>query len=424
MDGGVGLMKSKLNKNFTVRLIFYLLLVFPLLFFLTACDGDEKKEAIRDEIFNNGGNFVKYGNFIFFREYNALNFEESGLWNSFAIRPGSWSEIKKMSVKTNKINPLFKDQGFGNIYIFEGREKQPVYLLNEINVESAGKEIYGVFSEGQEIETYSQGSIFALDMEREKIIVNHENGAISAHSLDNSFIQIMKEAYHRPLHYDQKEGILYCEDASGGSPDQGITITSCNLSGRSEKILTLSGEEINFLTDNDYSGDYYQVKRIEKKDKDIFITLAGYGGNAGHFYSWLVLEVDANDLTYQVLENPDETYWYQEGKPFTYKEDGPFYADDPRYFVLNSEDEGEKIEVLSYEDLALLDFKEGDVFYQDYFRAIDYIEYVDGQVFFSISNGNRHEAEDVGWRWGYRRGESMVYKKDLANGEIDLLYSY
>jgi len=52
------------------------------------------------------------------------------------------------------------------------------------------------------------------------------------------------------------------------------------------------------------------------------------------------------------------------------------------------------------------------------------VEYADGALFFSIVCGPRNEAQDIGWREAYDLGSVHIYRKDLASGEIEELYSF
>jgi len=48
---------------------------------------------------------------------------------------------------------------------------------------------------------------------------------------------------------------------------------------------------------------------------------------------------------------------------------------------------------------------------------------MDGALFFSIWQGLRNEAEDIGWRSAYDFGSMHVYHKNLFTGQIEELYS-
>lgn len=52
------------------------------------------------------------------------------------------------------------------------------------------------------------------------------------------------------------------------------------------------------------------------------------------------------------------------------------------------------------------------------------IEYLDGRLFFTVTDLTYNPEESIGWRDGYDRGRSACYCKDLESGAIRLLYEY
>jgi len=58
------------------------------------------------------------------------------------------------------------------------------------------------------------------------------------------------------------------------------------------------------------------------------------------------------------------------------------------------------------------------------FGDVKNVECADGAPFFSIVWGPRNEAEDIGWREACDLGGVCVYRKDLATGMAEALYSF
>ena len=81
-------------------------------------------------------------------------------------------------------------------------------------------------------------------------------------------------------------------------------------------------------------------------------------------------------------------------------------------------------EVLSAADIAGIALQKGEYFDESGFASLKEVEYLDGDLFFTAVTGTRNTDEDIGWRYGYNRGETYVYRKDLTTGQIELLYSY
>lgn len=52
------------------------------------------------------------------------------------------------------------------------------------------------------------------------------------------------------------------------------------------------------------------------------------------------------------------------------------------------------------------------------------VEYLDGKLFFTVTDLTYSFEDSIGWRDGYLRGRTACYCKDLESGEIRLLYEY
>ena len=80
-------------------------------------------------------------------------------------------------------------------------------------------------------------------------------------------------------------------------------------------------------------------------------------------------------------------------------------------YVLLTEQDCEELSVDAYVDGS---------FNQD----IKDVEYLDGKLFFTVTDLTYSLEESIGWRDGYLRGRTACYCKDLKSGEIRLLYEY
>lgn len=52
------------------------------------------------------------------------------------------------------------------------------------------------------------------------------------------------------------------------------------------------------------------------------------------------------------------------------------------------------------------------------------VKYIGGNVYFKVEVSNHNSKLDVGWRYGYTRKVTKVYKKNLKTNKNVLLYSY
>lgn len=80
-------------------------------------------------------------------------------------------------------------------------------------------------------------------------------------------------------------------------------------------------------------------------------------------------------------------------------------------YVLLTEQDCEELSVDAYVDGS---------FNQD----IKDVEYLNGKLFFTVTDLTYSFEDSIGWRDGYIRGRTACYCKDLESGEISLLYEY
>ncbi|MCL1952915.1 MAG: hypothetical protein FWF60_08825, partial [Oscillospiraceae bacterium] len=155
----------------------------------------------------------------------------------------------------------------------------------------------------------------------------------------------------------------------------------------------------------------------------LHVILSGYSGNAHMFMNsvHLIIALDGSGITqYDDGDAPDYGR-YPLHKPFETRD-------------INGEDEfsGYSIRVgwdtfepvLTPEDLSGLGLPDGPFFRDDDFADVRDVEYADGALFFTIVQGPRDPAQDIGWREGYDIASVHVYRKDVASGQINILYSF
>ena len=62
--------------------------------------------------------------------------------------------------------------------------------------------------------------------------------------------------------------------------------------------------------------------------------------------------------------------------------------------------------------------------YSETYVGIEPVEYIDGNVYFKVEVSRHNPKVDLGWRYGYTRKITKVYKKNLKTNKKVLLYSY
>lgn len=386
----------------------------------------KEKESVAE---NNGGHFVKYQDSIYYREYNDDSYEKSGLLYGFNFISGTKSKMMKLD-SSGKPEKVFDDAGFNGIFIYEDSSGKPRLLLTGYNDDIEDDQIpypdvYSVAFDGTDLIYYGSGSVFAVDEEKGLAIAGGYRGSISVINLESGERFDLAEAYYRPIYYDPYDEILYCEDGSGEISDADIVICSFRINDGVKTILySATREDIDEMLDDDYSGDYFETISVKTSDKYMWLYLAGYGGNAYHYYNSALLKINKDGSGYELVGSPIEIDWFGDKKPFSYKEDTPFYVEKRGYYICGLKDKIYPDIVLTNDDFKKINLLDGEYYGTEDFVSIDNIEYVDNSIYFTVMTGTRNEEEDMGWRYGYNRNKSCIYRKDLKTQKIDLLYTY
>lgn len=123
------------------------------------CDKNTQKDSL--DIINNGNNYVKLGNYTYYREYTKDSLEETGLHHSYGYRGNSVQKIVRINEHGEK-EELFEDKGVGEIFILGDR-----MYLSECNPENYEQSLYSIDFRGQNRKNYGKGNFNYVD---EKII--------------------------------------------------------------------------------------------------------------------------------------------------------------------------------------------------------------------------------------------------------------
>jgi hypothetical protein len=152
--------------------------------------------------------------------------------------------------------------------------------------------------------------------------------------------------------------------------------------------------------------------------------LAWYEGSLGSLGGSALINIFKDGRGYEVVREPSAVDWFGMEKPFAGFYNSPFSEEETDGYYIFSDEAAQLTEVLSAQDLTALGLPDGEYYGEEDFAAIQSIEYVDGDIFFTLATGTRNSAKDVGWRYGYDRSKTDVYRKDLSTGEIILLFTY
>jgi hypothetical protein len=373
-----------------------------------------------ERVANNGGRYVKRDGAVYFRDYA----EDAG--DVPYTLPGETTSVMRRLNADGAVSAVFADNGSGGIFIYDNGADAFFILNREAGLgedeDAAG--IYGVTLSGDQFWQIGQGNAFAVDSERGVIIAATERGGLSAIDVFTHEATPLLESLCIPLAYDPEDGMVYYSDFTGEEE----TLCSVELSGGWRSTLLKASEVAGVLEDASAGSIEYKSPRFTANS--VWVYAAYYEGNLGYLGDSALLEIQKDGSGFRVEPNPRVSDWFGVGKPFSAWSESPFRGvvggdteeSATGYYLADAE--GMLTEILTESDLAEVGLAEGEYYGEEDYAVLKDMEFVDGALFFTVETGTRNREEDIGWRYGYLREISSVYRKDLTGGVISPICSY
>ncbi|MBD5468851.1 MAG: hypothetical protein HDR21_11955 [Lachnospiraceae bacterium] len=423
---------------------------------------------------------------VYYRRYHEDSYEEAALWAMYNSQPipGAKKEIVCMD-SDGAETELFTDEGYGDIYLVNGRFYMTDGVNME---DYMGLQLYSVDMQGNNRIDYGNGKILAIDRERNVMVLqmweeegsshwdrtryyamNYETGETEPINFDDSHIRV--EAY--------QDGWLYYTKYD--KDDAAVhMLCAVSLEGEQREILALTSNYNIYNEDQSPFADEY-ILHVEVDEDRIYFLYGGYAGSAGMFQGGLLISVRLDGTDYRAVMIPEDFFYlsHNNGKTMIYF---------PRYFFPDEADSFQEHNMWAWDmdanTCCFTDFPErilrdydlqtrrmlwyypaekgvlcewslygenpqtniyalpddsgtivrvatdlGDCISKwedeetDWIRYRD-LYYADGFLYFTIEYSTYDETASIGWRDGYRRLRSEVYRLKTGESTANMLYSY
>lgn len=397
---------------------------------------------------------------IYYRQYSDEDVADGGLWAVFS--PVANTEKALMCMENDgSVTQTGIDYGFGALFIVDGRMYSQRYMR-----EDDYYEVYSCELDGSDVRTYGAEMVLAV---RDSKVICKSGGGIAfidtqtgqerilvdtnAWYLDATEEEIFFYGYQEDEITQTSEPTLYSVDYAGG-------IRALKTITNNEYTACMEGMENWFYNDYPIDIPYFRVM-----GDDLYFSAGAYNGN-GHMYSGgpvYSMKKDGSDCNVEVLSYDRFFYLYDDGenrgicisgrgldghdgKPvqnqgdmrmFSLYGEIPRSISIPRRYVSYDEPyaDTETNSVLFYpdtsgicyvlltaqecEELSIQTYADGSLVQQ-----IEDVEYIDGRLFFTVTDLTYNGDKSIGWRDYYDRDRRAYYCKDLESGKICLLYEY
>ena len=380
------------------------------------------------QVYNNGGRYVQHAGNVYYWEYWTECLERSGIWGEFPEVPSIRRSMMRRGADGAQ-EGLFIEKGYGPIWILNGR----FYLTGpgdgytpRIFSTAMGKG--NNMGDAMERRELGPGEIFTLDEARGLLIAKVSRVNEAVHRVEDGICVISAETGDRrelpvtnaePLLYDEASAALYYRDYGIDDRD---AVKLCRVdvtTGETRDIAWLDIRQHESFEDV----DAVEFDNAWLEGDSLHVFMSGYSGNAHMLMGSVHLVIDMTGdsvAQYDTGDAPDYSR-YAVNKPFDMR-DIQGYEEFYGYYIREENDRLRQI--LTFEDIAQCGLPGGPYYDEEAFADVSHVEYAGGAVFFSVLCGPRNPEEDIGWREAYDLGAMQVYRKDLATGAIEELYSF
>lgn len=416
---------------------------------------------------------------IYYRQYSDEDMEDGGLWAYFGSVPGTEKEIMCMK-PDGSVTQVGVDYGCNEFYIVNGRIYSSAYGWTD----DEGREVIrdGVYScalDGSDVREYDSSWIY--DVRGNKIVCAMGDNAlawIDGRDGEEHILLPKNDAYHGSVYLGATEEAVFLSKLVRNESEEyeeylqpyDVTLYFVDYQGNTKDLATVTMQEYTedcvseeFLVNVNQSPlfiSYFQIM-----ENDLFFSVGTTNGTAHVYSGGMIYRVkkDGSGLTRLVKESLTESFylydnganrvlfcrmpdqrtgeWQDEmqqvilqGKAvddIVVRDADQTYFDQPHSYVTADGAD----EILFYPDTSgvcyvLLTSEESEALGirthvdWDMVQQIGDIEYLNGKLFFTVTDLTYSEAYSIGWRDGYERGRSVCYCKDLESGEIRALYEY
>ena len=425
---------------------------------------------------------------LYYRRYHENSFEEAAMWGNYDSVSGKEKESVRIDEDGAEtvlfIDKGYGDMYLLNdrFYMTE------MATRNEDGAVYHQKRLYSVDMQGEDridygyVGIYGYGGIFAIDETRNIIvmeIIEEEGFCYYALNYKTGEKKRMLPSEDDYSHYigAYRDGWLYYERINWS--DAGVfELWAVSVEGERRKIIAIASE-----LNQRSVGFKEHIQNIKADGERIYFIVGGYDGSAGEFQGGKLISIKPDGTDYKAVETPGDTYYvsHDNGKTFLYfprffmpvaddvqecdtmvwdmEEDICYLSDFPQTFIQSYDWYAERICKYDSDNAGVL--FEPSFYYDDIYTYevniyavpddsgrivrvamnlgayIDKYEdgevdrvaykdlyYADGVLYFRVEYSVYDKDTSIGWRDGYRRLRSDVYRLKTGESTAKLLYSY
>lgn len=357
----------------------------------------------------------------------------------------------------------------GAFYIVNGRiYSQKVTEADDGDQKVAQGIVYSCALDGSDVEEYDACTV--LDVRGDRIVCATDgNGIAWIDGRDGQEHILIPEnkmqegvGYLKEYLDATEEEVFFSQITENGSESYApydLTLCSVDYQGKVKELATVTEQEYVDCLRDDYLDSALYIPCFQIREDELYFSVGATNGNAAMYSGGMIYRVkkDGSGLVRLVDFSPAKRFYLYDdgGNSVLYYRDS-WTSDDMQQIVLQGKavdgiilrDADQTFydkpwgyrcngadEILFYPDTSgvcyvLLTSEESEglgirtCVDGDKMQQIEDIEYLDGRLFFTVTDLAYSEEYSQGWGDGYERGRSVCYCKDMESGEIRVLYEY
>lgn len=356
------------------------------------------------------GSFVKYKNYTYYWKLTANSRTNTALFANYKDTVNSKNNLVKVDENGNE-EIVLTDKGSGEIFIVNDK----IFLSYATDEYGSKRNIYSTDLNGQNKTEYNQGEmkyivgdyiICQSENNGDIYRINTKTDETETLKNDANIIGVIDETIYYTENYDYQVATLKIGSITENK-DNGI-IATFSTSEFKEYMDTPPIEITQFWEENDKINMYigYRLGTANMLQELFLMTMDKDGKN--------VQKEEVTDLETISMEDEQTT----EGVYFKTVQKNGEYSTNLMYV---DEQTKQRKEIMTEEEInEKFNFTSDD----EHTTTLYTSSIIDNEIYIVLDYGEHYSAEDIGWRYSYKRAKTMYFKYDIKTEEITEIYEF
>ena len=369
----------------------------------------ESSQTVQAE--GESGSVVKYKGNTYYWKLTDDSRSKTAVFANYKYIENNSNELVKVDENGNE-GVLLKDKGSGDIFIVNDR----IFLSSVTDEYGLNRNIYSVDLNGEDKKEYSQGDMKYII--GDYIICQMENNK-GIFRINTKTDQIENLRTNAKILNCIDEVIYYEEDYNSDDKELKIgSITDNNDNGIIAKILSSDFKQYN-------GRSIIEVTELWKENDRINMYVGYRDGTANLLQELLLFKMDKDgknmekeDVTDTELISTEDEQLHEGVYIRTIKQDNNKYA---KKLVYIDESTKERKDIISQEELnSKFNFKDDD----EHMISLYTSSIVGDDIYVMLDYSEHYSAEDMGWRYAYKRLKTVFFKYNIKTNDITTIYEF